>query len=65
MTHDGTPIVEVNQPIWFGHLDKGRSDKTDRYIHTYTHTHTDLDIMTTAAHQAAAVKMLIFLCFDK
>ena len=22
MTHDGTPIVEVNQAIWLGHLEK-------------------------------------------
>ena len=29
MTHDGTTIVEVNQAIWFDHLDKDLSNKTD------------------------------------
>ena len=43
MTHDETPIVEVNQAIWLGRLDKDWSDKTDRHTHT---PHTDLDIMT-------------------
>ena len=54
MTHDGTPIEEVNQAIWLGRLDKDWSDNTD------TQNDRDLDIMRTAARREAAVKNISF-----
>ena len=41
MTHDGTPIVKVNQVVWLGRLDKDWSDKTDTHTDTQRSWHYD------------------------